>query len=712
VVSPSPGGGGTSTLSFTVISAGAGKLEVLPTVLSLQTLSGGSTAVQSLHVGNSGGGLVSWTAQPGAVNGGNWLSLSTTSGSASGPNPSVVQVNANPTGLANGLYSGTITVRNVNGDSPVAVQVNFNVLPGAPVLEISHRGLKFSALSGGVFTPSRSFTVHNLGTGSLNWTAQANTYTGTTFTGNSWLSVSPSSGTAAVGAPSQVTVSANPAGMAAGTYYGEIRVTSGAVNAPQSLIVVLTISGNSPGAEVGPLGLIFVAKGGGAVPAVQQVGINVASALGGTVSVTTANGVNWLDAQPRTFSGSPTAGQNVTVAILIGLLVPAVYPAAVTLNFADGTSQTVNVLLLVTPSTSAAQDDMRMQAAGSAAAACAPQRLLAVTRLLGGGFSSPAGWPQTIEVLAVDDCGNPATGATVVASFSNGDPPLVLTGVGGGIYTGTWKPGTASTSTMVTVRAGMAPLGEAVLQVQGQVSANVGVPFVAAGGIVNGASFAKNQAVAPGSIVSVFGVAMADKTPGGATSLPLPTTLGGATLMIGGINAPLYYTSDGQINAQIPYELQANTRMGALIQLSLPGIAALSLPEPVSLDSARPGVFLVNAQGQGVVIDTQGRVVNGNAPAAAGDVVVIYATGLGATVPAAQTGRPAPTSPLAQVTPLPTVTIGGIAGGVQFAGLTPGLVGLYQLNVQVPSGVTAGAAVPLVITQNGVPSSTVTIGIK
>jgi uncharacterized protein (TIGR03437 family) len=99
------------------------------------------------------------------------------------------------------------------------------------------------------------------------------------------------------------------------------------------------------------------------------------------------------------------------------------------------------------------------------------------------------------------------------------------------------------------------------------------------------------------------------------------------------------------------------------------------------------------------------------ASAAAGQVVVIYCTGLGATTPAVASGQAAPSNPLARIDSPPVVTIGGAPATVQFAGMTPGLVGLYQLNVVVPAGVS-GAAVPVAITHQGVTSNTVTIVVR
>jgi len=107
-------------------------------------------------------------------------------------------------------------------------------------------------------------------------------------------------------------------------------------------------------------------------------------------------------------------------------------------------------------------------------------------------------------------------------------------------------------------------------------------------------------------------------------------------------------------------------------------------------------------------------------PATIGDYLVIYATGLGLTTPNGDpNGKPLPTgvappsdgSVLYQTPTLPTVTIGGIATKVLFSGLAPGFPGLYQVDVQVPSGVAYGDDVPVVITM-GTASDTATISIQ
>jgi uncharacterized protein (TIGR03437 family) len=347
--------------------------------------------------------------------------------------------------------------------------------------------------------------------------------------------------------------------------------------------------------------------------------------------------------------------------------------------------------------------------APSDAVTCVPKKLYAMLRTTVGGFSSPAGWPTPMEVQVVDDCGTSVSSATVVAAFSTGEPVLVLTSLRNGIYTGTWRPIKAAADVTITVRAELAPLAAAEIRARGGVPENARAPALYSGGIVHAASFAPASPLAPGGIVSVFGRNLATGALG-AANLPLPTSLAGATLTVAGIDVPLFYSSADQINAQLPFELAPNSRHQAVVKIS----DAITVPETITVATARPGIFTTtqDGKGQGVIMDVANRLVDSANPAKAGDIVVIYCTGLGATNPAVRSGEAAPASPLAKVVTPVSVTIGGQPAAVQYAGLTPGYVGLYQVNVQIPSGVPPGPSVPLVITQDGVPSNAVTLVIQ
>ncbi|HLA41267.1 MAG TPA: hypothetical protein VJ417_14800, partial [Candidatus Glassbacteria bacterium] len=346
--------------------------------------------------------------------------------------------------------------------------------------------------------------------------------------------------------------------------------------------------------------------------------------------------------------------------------------------------------------------------------ACAPQRLHAVQRSLGTNFNSPVGWGNLIEVQVVDNCGSPVPNASVVASFDSGDRPLVLDSQRNGRYVGTWKPVNVRDPVVVTVRAELPPLERAEVQAQGQVRDNPLAPALNLGGIVNGASFAPGEALAPGSIVSVFGRNLAQGQ-NYSPRVPLEKTLGGATLTIGEIEAPLFFSSDGQINAQLPFELTSN-RPHVVLRTTkgTDGAQTLALPETITLATARPAIFTVNQQGngQGAILNQDYSSNSAANPAARGSVVQIFATGLGTTNPVVDSGQAAPSNPPARTVVPVEAQIGGRPATVHFAGLAPGFVGLYQVNVEVPAGVEPGPEVPLHLLQSGVPSNTVTLAVR
>ncbi len=236
-----------------------------------------------------------------------------------------------------------------------------------------------------------------------------------------------------------------------------------------------------------------------------------------------------------------------------------------------------------------------------------------------------------------------------------------------------------------------------------------GQPTISPGGIVNAASY--TVPVAPGSLASIFGTF--DVTSSSAASvLPLPTTLSQLSLQsTGGYFAPLFFASNTQVNIQIPWELAGQTQ--ASLTPILSGQAGPA--QTLSLAAFAPGIFSINSQGtgQGAIQDAIYDIVGTSDPAIPGiTTIVIYCTGLGAVTNQPATGSPAPSNPLAITTTLPDVTIGGIPAHVVFSGLTPGLVGVYQINALVPGSAPVGVAVPVVISMNGVLSNAVTIAIQ
>jgi uncharacterized protein (TIGR03437 family) len=688
---------------LTVHPALPAQLSVEPVTFSFEAQAGaGNPAPQTLRISNPGGGALSWTAQGDA----SWLSLSATSGSASASSPATMLVNANVAGLGAGVYSGSVRVDSTTTSETKNITVTLLVSQPAQTILLSQSGLLFSAVEGGGVEPPQSFGILNTGQGAMNWTAEANT-----LSGGAWLSVSPTSGSSVASSLTVplVEVSASVTGLRAGQYSGLVRiVVAGANNSPQFVTVTLNVlpPGSPPPLFVRPTGLVFVRHAGPSSPGSQTV--RLATAVTRTVeavsSVLTGDGGNWLEALPRNLAFSTAAPGILTVQPTLGDLAAGEYRGALTILVSDGAAQTVNVLFVVTHPAGAGALVSLTTGAGQA---CTPQRLYAAVRSLPNGFASAVNWSRRVEVQLKDDCDNLIPNATVTASFSNGDPPLTLVSLRNGIYEATWSPVHAA-PVRVTVRAEATPL-VAETSVDGVVSGNVvTTPALFPGGVVHGASYTTG-ALAPGSIVSVFG---RNLTPANAhaTDLPLPTTLGEATLTVSGTDAPLFFSTASQINAQLPFELTANSR----VQVVAKRANAAAVPELITLAAARPGIFTTNQQGtgQGAIFNERGQLVDSSAPAVAGDIVQVYSTGLGATQPPVKSGVAAPVQPLALAAATVTATVGGRPATVQFAGLAPGFVGLYQVNVRIPAGMTPGPAVPLAVLANGVPSNTVTMAVR
>jgi uncharacterized protein (TIGR03437 family) len=228
---------------------------------------------------------------------------------------------------------------------------------------------------------------------------------------------------------------------------------------------------------------------------------------------------------------------------------------------------------------------------------------------------------------------------------------------------------------------------------------------------VHAASEQGGVPIAPGGLITVYGVNLADGV-GQSKGLPLPQQLNGAQVLLGNQPLPILYTSTGQLNVQVPYTVPVNTQYQMTVQHG----NTLSVPQSVVVSEAQPGIFTVNQQGTGqgsIVRSDQVTLAQPGTPASIGETVVIYCTGLGAVTPAVKEGVAAPlTPPLSTTVNAVTVTIGGKVAQVLFSGLTPGYAGLYQVNAVVPSGIATGDTVPVVVDVAGQTSPPTTIAVR
>lgn len=208
-------------------------------------------------------------------------------------------------------------------------------------------------------------------------------------------------------------------------------------------------------------------------------------------------------------------------------------------------------------------------------------------------------------------------------------------------------------------------------------------PGIAQRGVVDAAAYGAR--LSPGSLVSVFGENLgSDYHP--AERFPLPEELAGVSVAWNGKFMPLLFVSAGQINAQLPY---GQAGPGVLLVKTQNGEAEM----PLTLAEAAPAIAHVERGGQRIPAMVRARnwaLVTEASPARPGDVVTIFATGLGPLDRDIAAGQRADAGPLLRVRWPVEVHIGGISVTPLFAGLSPGFAGLYQVNVVVPQALPGG----------------------
>ena len=234
-------------------------------------------------------------------------------------------------------------------------------------------------------------------------------------------------------------------------------------------------------------------------------------------------------------------------------------------------------------------------------------------------------------------------------------------------------------------------------------------PVFPANGVVNAGSFAPG--VTPGGLATIFGTDLSPANGVVVTNqVPWPAMLNGVAVTVGGVRARLYSLAtlrgQEQISFQVPFE--AN---GSAVELTVENNNLRSNPVLVPLRAAQPGVFLIDGR-NGAFLHADFRLVTAAAPAARGEVLQLYLTGLGAVTPAISTGEVAPSQePLARTGVTPQVSVSGVNAELFYSGLAPGLIGVYQLNFRVPENASTGS-VEVIVNANGVPSNAARLEVR
>jgi uncharacterized protein (TIGR03437 family) len=261
--------------------------------------------------------------------------------------------------------------------------------------------------------------------------------------------------------------------------------------------------------------------------------------------------------------------------------------------------------------------------------------------------------------------------------------------------------------------------GERGVAVATPAAPSAGAPVLPADSVLNAATLTAT-ALAPGSIVSLFGDRFSSDllVPSTAT---LPTSLSGVSVTFNGIAAPLYFVSPKQINTQVPFEL---TGTSAQVQVRTPG--GQSEIRTLTIGLYSPGIYTLaqSGTGQGIVTfaDTSTLVAprapsSDSRPARVGDIITIYANGLGAVNPSIASavnscgGVCLPDFSnlvLRRLPVVPGIEIGGVRvtePDILFAGLAPQFVGLYQINLRLPAGIAPSNSTAVVLRQGSTAAS-------
>jgi minor extracellular serine protease Vpr len=202
---------------------------------------------------------------------------------------------------------------------------------------------------------------------------------------------------------------------------------------------------------------------------------------------------------------------------------------------------------------------------------------------------------------------------------------------------------------------------------------------ISQGGIVNAATSRLGSGVAPGSYISIFGHDLATTTAVfGTPYLPVALAAVAVSFDAGNISVPgrIHFVSPGQVNVQIPWELQGQSSVKVKLLWTWDFNFWTDL-FTVPLATYSPGIFAIT--------DLAGRVIDSSNPAKRGDPIIIYANGLGPVDNQPTSGEATPATPPLANTKVPaSVTIGSSPTQFVFSGLTPGSIGLYQVNVVIP----------------------------
>jgi uncharacterized protein (TIGR03437 family) len=553
-----------------------------------------------------------------------------------------------------------------------------------PKLRLSTTALGPVSIAVGSNGPRQVAEAYNAGDGNLSITTAASV---------EWLGAATGAAapcTTRIGTCFPINIDLRTSALPQGSQTGTVTVSAAAaLDAPQTIVVVVQMGGGIPNRVD-----LFVAPNGSSDAARFQTNSELQS------TITTQSGGSWLSLAIDGFGSFRFVWPYMIEARHLPGMGEGNYSGSVNIT---GSSfppdiKNVPVTLRVTPAPIAVASAERLSVR-VAQNSVKPQTALVVSNR-GLGSLTVTGVQATTT-----------SGGAWLAGVKSETGNIVNVS----IDTAALAPGRYSGAIEIASNAANTPLRVPVdLEIVAQ-----GRPLVSFGGVINNNIPEPNVTIGLGGIASLYGDQLSYQAPAGAQSTPLGTELGGARVLVNGLAAPLYYTSYGQINFQVPFEAAPGE---ARVSVTRDGQAGNTLA--VAIAERAPRLMRLNIGDYGIITFPDGVTFPmpptpgiPSRPARSGDALVIYAIGFGQTTPPVGNGAASPVQPLARVEPSPTVFFGAnLTGGVPatpfFAGLTPGYVGLYQINVVVPENTPRGNGVELRVEGPGYLSNTVLIAIE
>jgi uncharacterized protein (TIGR03437 family) len=502
-----------------------------------------------------------------------------------------------------------------------------------------------------------------------------------TGTNTLWLTATPTTGKL----PGSLTVRANPTALTAGTYTATVSIAVSGITTPVTIPVTLVATAPLPTLTISTNAVSFSTPP--SPPPTQSVKLATSgSPLSYSVTVASAP---WLSAVPASGVLLPGAQTSLTFAVDATSLVPqpTPYTARVTVSAPGATAASKQQTITVT---------VTANAMTPAIASVWPP-------------SIPLNSPDTTVTVRGANFYN-ASVAKVVGATA----PLKTTVLGADVVLAVIPAALLNTTgTLKLYVSNPQPGGD---------SPNINVPVgntATIQSVINGASMLAGP-VSPGEMITILGDNLGPSTPAVMADANsdgyVDASLGGVSVTVDGIPAPIVYASASQINLQVPY----GVTIGSNKVVSLTNGAAAPVTTDVTIALTAPGIFTLDGTGAGqaAAINSNGTLNSSQNSAKIGDAITLFVTGEGdyATSITTRDGYliPSTLTPLPAPSPLPVVTIGGTAATNVSAVPVPGwILGLLMVTATVPVGSSTGAAVPVVVTVGGVDSQpNVTLCIK